>query len=195
MPADLLADKIISELKNEVGTEGDKFDASTPTKANKAIAKAITDYLKQNTKVMISYVGVNALEVPDPIVADTFQITGQCAPASGTNFDLWLMSLTLNIQTGFQLQTLGTIGVSCLSPALCFMGVTPFTGNQLTLGLKSLHESNDSDPQKPVWTAISNSILLWLNSMVVPTPIACANPTSAVGPTTGTGMITKIIVS
>ena len=193
MPANLLADKIISELKNEIGTEGDKYDSSTPMKANKAIAKAITDYLKQNTMIAISYIGTipSVPPVPDPLVADMFKITGNCAPASATNFDAWLMQLSLNIQTGFQLETKGTAGLICSAPTLCFMGVTPFVGNQIMLGLKGLHQSNEDSPQKPVWTAISNLIWTWLNSMVVPTPFLCNNSLTG---STGTGMITKITV-
>ena len=194
MPADLLADNIISELQNELGTSGDNYDESTPTKANKAIAKAISDYIKQNTTITISYVGVipTVPPVPDPLVSDIFKVTGECAPVSIVpNFDTWLIQLATNIQLGFQLQTNGVTALVCGTPTLCFMGITPFTGNQITLGLKELHNSNSDNPQKAVWTAISNVIWTWLNMMVVPTPFLCTNPLTG---STGTGMIAKITV-
>lgn len=189
--ASKMADSIISELKKEIGNEGDKFDTSTPIKANKAIAKAITDYLKQNTQVAISYGGIiTATGIPDPLVADMFSITGNCAPAMGTNFDAWLMQLVLNIQTGFQLQTVGNLGLVCGTPTLCFMG-TPFVGSQTILNLKNVHESNKEDPLKAIWYTICNAICTWLNSLVVPTPFSCTNPALI---STGPGFITKITV-
>lgn len=193
MPANLLADKIISEIQNEIGTKGEKYDSSSPMKANKAIAKAITDYLKQNTMVAISYVGIipGVPPIPDPLVSDMFKVTGNCSPASATNFDAWLSQLSLNIQTGFQLESKGTVGLMCGAPTLCFMGVTPFIGSQMILGLKGLHQANLDDPTKLIWTTISNVIWTWLNSMVVPTPFLCNNPMTG---STGTGMITKITV-
>lgn len=194
MPADLLADSIISELQNELGTGGDSYSESTPTVANKAIAKAITDYLKQNTTITVSYVGVipTVPPVPDPLVTDVFKIIGECAPVPvATNFDTWLIQLATNIQTGFQLQTNGVAALVCGTPTLCFMGITPFIGNQITLGLKELHKSNSDNPQKAVWTAICDVIWTWLNTMVVPTPFLCTNPLTG---STGTGMIAKITV-
>lgn len=190
MPANVLADKIISELKNEIGTEGDKFDSSTPSKANKAIAKAITDYLKDNTMIAVAYVGVipGVPPVPDPVVSDVFKIKGSCSAPSATNFDAWLMELTLNIQTGFEFDS-GNLGLRPMAPAKCFLGPVPFVGSQALLGLSGIHKANEDDPQKPIWTAISTAIWTWLNTQI-PVPFGCMNSN-----TSSTGMATTVKIT
>ena len=184
MPANILADNIISALSN----------VDNPADANFKIADEITNYLKNNTSAMVSYAGTTLAGVPITLL-DTFKITGSCAPANATQFDAWLMQLVMNIQMGFQLQTIGTLGVTMTAPTPCFMpSLSPFIQNQLTLGLKSLHESNKDNPAKAVWTAIGNSIIMWLNTIsMVPAPLA-TYPIVPNAPIPPSCLITKIIV-
>lgn len=190
MAAADLADLIISEMKSAIGQEGD-YDNSAPSKANIAIAKAITDYLIKNTLISIAYAGIipGAPPIPDPVVADVFRITGNCSPASSTNFDAWLMELSLNIQNGFQF-SIGNLGLMPVAPTLCFVG-PPITGNQVMLGLSSIHKSNNDNPQKPIWTAISGAILTWLNTQLPPISFACMNSSAG---STGMATTVKIMV-
>lgn len=185
MPANILADNIISSLSN----------INNPAEANLKIANEITSYLKDNTSALVSYAGTTIAGGSPITLMDTFKITGSCAPANATQFDAWLMQLITNIQMGFQLQTIGTSGVTMTSPTPCFMpSPSPFIQNQLTLGLKSLHENNKDNPAKSVWTAIGNSIITWLNTIsMVPAPTAIypAVPNVPISPSC---LITKIIV-
>lgn len=189
MPANILADNIISEIKNELGN--DDFNSSTPTKANKAIAKAITDYLKDNTKISITYAGIipGTPPITDPIVSDIFKIKGSCSPPSATQFDAWLMELIMNIQTGFQFDK-GELGLMPVAPTNCFLGPVPFIGSQSIFGLSGIHQSNIDDPQKAVWTAICTPIWTWLNSQV-PAPFTCMNSSAG---SQGVATVIKIIV-
>ena len=157
MPANILADNIISALNN----------VDNPVDANIKIANEITNYLKNNTSAMVSYAGTTIPAGLPITLVDTFKITG-------SQFDAWLMQLIMNIQMGFQLQTIGNLGVTMAAPTPCFMpSPSPFIQNQLTLGLKSLHESNKDNPARAVWTAIGNSIIMWLNTIsMVPAPTA-----------------------
>lgn len=184
MPANILADNIISSLSN----------INNPAEANLKIANEITSYLKDNTSAIVSYAGITLAGTP-VIIVDTFKITGSCAPANATQFDAWLMQLVMNIQVGFQLQTTGTLGVTMTAPTPCFMpSPSPFIQNQLTLGLKSLHESNKDNPAKAVWTAIGNSIITWLNTIsMVPAPTA-TYPSVPNSPVPLSCIITKITV-
>ena len=185
MPANILADNIISALNN----------VDNPADANIKIADEITDYLKNNTSAMVSYAGTTIPAGAPITLVDTFKITGSCAPANATQFDAWLMQLITNIQMGFQLQTMGNLGVTMTAPTPCFTpSPSPFIQNQLTLGLKSLHESNKDNPAKAVWTAIGNSIIMWLNTIsMVPAPTATypAVPNTPISPSC---IITKITV-
>lgn len=184
MPANVLADNIISALGN----------VDNPADANLKIANEITNYLKNNTSAIVSYAGTTPVGAP-LVLVDTFKITGSCAPANATQFDAWLMQLVMNIQTGFQLQTVGTLGVTMAAPTLCFTpSPSPFVQNQLTLGLKGLHEGNKDNPAKAVWTAIGNSIIMWLNTIaMIPAPTA-TYPIVPNVPVPPSCLITKIIV-
>lgn len=190
MPADKFAEAIISEMKSAIGQGGESFDNSTPIKANQAIAKAITDYLTENTKIVVSYSGViTSTGLPDPLVVDTLSIVGTCKPpGTASNFETWILELGLNIQNGFLLSN-GTAGI-VPAPSPCFVG-SPL----VILGeeLKQLHINNldSEDLQKLIWEFICNKIIAWLNLMIGAPYTGVNSNTGSVG----AGASTKTIVS
>lgn len=183
MPASDFANKIINELKNSIGSNGENFDSSTPTKANTAIAKGISDYIINNTEILISYSGVTSVGAPITTL-DTCSVTGACSLISGTSFDTWVKSIETNIVSGFFISN-GSAGVIPVTPPPAFIpGLT-----LLQQSIKSAHEDNLSDPQKPVWEVICNSIITWINSII-------SLPYSATfSGSTGVATITKIILT
>lgn len=191
MPADKFAEAIISEMKSAIGQGGGSFDSNTPIKANQAIAKAITNYLTKNTKIVVSYSGViTSTGLPDPLVADTLSITGECKPpGTASNFETWILELGLNIQNGFFLSD-GTAGIVPTTPSPCFVG-SPL--EILGDDIKQIHISNlDSENlQKHIWEFICDKIITWLNIMVGAPYTGENSKTGSVG----AGASTKTIVS
>lgn len=178
MPASAMADKIISSLSGALGSDGSKFTASKKSDGEKAIAKAITDYIKSNTKINVSYVGLLPSGTPDPVVADVCEVDGKIEPivmGSGSTFDDWIKKVKEGITKGFTIKQ-GIAGVSPLSPTKAFERGTI----SLTQGaIKSVHEGNMKNPQKAVWTKICEGILMWLNtSGPLQTPIPAQNTKS-----------------
>lgn len=190
MPADKFAEAIISEMKSAIGQGGGSFDSNTPIKANQAIAKAITNYLTENTKIVVSYSGViTSTGLPDPLVADTLSITGECKPpGTASNFETWVLELGLNIQSGFFLSN-GDLGIVPV-PSPCFVG-SPL--EILGDDLKQVHVNNldSEDLQKLIWEFICNKIITWLNLMMGAPYTGVNSKTGSVG----AGASTKTIVS
>lgn len=186
------AKTIIKKLKDSIGTDGQKYKSSSATSAMAAVAEGITDYLKENTKVMISYTGVipGVPPVTDPVVADTLKITGACAPPSASNsFETWLLAIQTNIVAGFVLDPEGgEAGV--IFPTVPFLapGVTTTQAN-----LKSAHKVDDTDPQQKIWEIVCGGIMDWINGSAMNTvPGAATNSNSG---SAGMGTITKIIIT
>lgn len=163
MSAENFANIIIEKLNNSIGTDGSKYSSDTPSKANQAIADGITEYIINNTKIQINYTGMipGTPSVPDPIVSDTCEVTGKCSPPTGIDFDSWIKSIELNIISGFKIGK-GLAGITPVSPPPAFISGLKISQNDI----KSVHTNNLNNPQKPVWTFIANSILIWLNSIV-----------------------------
>lgn len=186
MPASSFADTIISKLKSSIGTDGSKYNSGTPAIANQAIALGITEYLMSNTTISVAYVGTTTTVPPSPFsTTDSCKITGTCAPPSGTDFNTWIQSIASNIVAGFFIMP-GAM-VLPISPPPAFIPGLVISQSSL----KSEHENNLDDPQKPVWTVICQAILDWLNKIVSP-PYAAS---TASPPSMGTATITKISVS
>lgn len=205
MAAADFADLIISKLSDAIGTSGSDYTKDTPEKANKAIAEAVTEYILDNTKILVAYSGVNSAGVADPLVADTCPVDGECAPPKGTDFSTWIKSLESNIVAGFKIDA-GEKGVKPVAPPPAFLpGIVPDLG-----ALKKAHtdnipkppeeeegdkgggktdattlnEGSEGDeeeapnPQKPVWTEICKWIIDWL-SKTVAAPFAAENPNAS----------------
>lgn len=178
-------------MKAAIGTDGSGYSSGSASSAMAAVAQAITEYLIANTKVMVSYVGIipGVPPTPDPVVTDTFQIVGTCAPPSpSNNFDAWLMQIQTNIVAGFMLAPLGQAGIAFVQKPFLAPGVVTTQAN-----LKSAHDVGDKDPQQKIWEIVCDGIMQWINTSAMnPAPGAAARAT---GPSTGTAMITKITIT
>lgn len=168
----------------------ESYNSSTPSIANQIIASQITSYLLTNTKVAVNYSGTipGTPPVPEILSDSTVSIIGTCSPPIGTSFDSWLGSQETNIKTGFMVST-GSL-VKPITSILIFNFPTIKTYITQSI-LKSVHENNHDNPLEPVWTKISEGILNWLGSGILPTPPTY--PANVVG--TGIATITKIIIT
>lgn len=190
MSKTVFAELIIAKMKDALGTCGADYTYDTPAIAMKAIADAITEYLLANTTVTISYAGIKTIPAyePDPIVTDTYDIAGQCAPPPVCrNFDTWIRHIESNILAGFKLGPIGKIGV--------LFSAIPFTipGMKITQAdIFALCSNPGMDIQLRVWEAICDDILNWLNNIAMNTTPGPA--TRAAWPSSGTSAITKIVV-
>ena len=185
MSASSFADKIIDKLDSAVGKDGYSYSSATSGIANQAIAEAVTEYLTDNTKINVAYVGTipGPPPTPDPIVSDVCPITGSCAPPFGTTFDTWIKSLESNIVAGFFINR-GQAGVTPISPAPAFIPGLSIS----QVSLRSTHENNLDDPQKPVWEVITGAILSWLNSIVAPSYAASTSQSTGIATPTKTNV-------
>lgn len=194
MPASLMADKIISSLSSSLGKDGSKFNASKKSDGEKAIAKAITDYIISNTKITVSYAGTLPSGTPDPIVADVCEVEGKMAPlvmGEKSTFSDWIKKLKEEITKGFTIKQ-GKAGVKTLSPTKAFEKGSIGTKQD---DLKNAHLDNKDNPQKAVWTKICEGILKWLNSSgPMRSPIPAQNTRSQSKGTPGMSVI-KVIVT
>ena len=194
MPASNFADLIISKIKSAIGDNSDNYNSNTPNLANKAISEGITEYLKNNTTVPITYSGIipSVPPVPDPVVTDILNIEGSCAPISSTGeFNSWILDLSEKIQSGFFLGS-GNLGITSTTPnsVLCFMSGPPLALTQDEL--KNLHISNmnSEEPNRIIWEYICQKIIIWLNSIPgISFPGINTNSGSQ-----GVGTVVKIIV-
>ena len=122
-------------MKASIGTDGLSYSSVSASAAMSAVAQAITEYLIANTKVIVSYVGVipGAPPTPDPVVTDTFQIVGTCAPPSPSNsFDAWLIQVQTNIVSGFMLAPLGQAGISFVQKPFLAPGIATTQAEERT---------------------------------------------------------------
>lgn len=178
-------------MKAAIGTDGSGYSSGTANAAMTAVAQAITEYLIANTKVMVSYVGIIPGEppTPDPVVTDTFQIVGTCAPPGPSNsFDAWLLQIQTNIVAGFMLAPLGQAGIAFVQKPFFAPGVTTTQVN-----LKNAHDVGDKDPQQKIWEIICDGIMQWINTSAInPAPGAAERSTVS---STGTATITKITIT
>lgn len=185
----LFADKIISKIKDAIGTDGQNFVDNVATRAAQAVADGITEYLIDNTIVTIQYQGVIPGTPPtaDPINIDTFKIQGKCASIGPANsFESWIEQIETNIIAGFMLESKGQLGV--------LFSMQPFLNTGLIVSqssLKAVCESNPKDPQKATWEIICDGILTWLNGNAMNQTVGAGTHATSTGPAN----ITKITVS
>lgn len=182
---------IVNKMKGAIGTDGQSYSSGTAPAAMAAVAQGITEYLIQNTKVMIAYSGIipGTPPSPDPCVVDTFKIVGTCAPPSQSNsFDAWLMQLQQNVIAGFMLAPSGNAGVMFPQKPFLAPGIRTTQAN-----LKSAHSVDDKEPQQKIWEIVCDGLMQWINSSAMnPAPGAATHPPAG---STGIASITKIILT
>lgn len=191
MSKSAFAKTIISKLAGSIGTSGKDFTAGSASAAMSAVAAGITEYLIANTTVSVAYVGVipSTPPSPDPLVADTFKIVGNCAPTGPSDsFDSWIKQIETNIISGFTLATAGDKGLVFAQVPFSVSGISTVQS-----ALKAVHDVSDEDPQQKVWEVICGGIMDWINTSAMNTaPASASNPSTS---STGTATITGITIS
>ena len=193
MGKEKFASLVIAKLKTAIGIDGSKYVNDTPTKAQKAIAEAITEYLTANTTVTISYSGtLNSGGSADPIVTDTLKISGQCSAISKpSGFVPWIQELQSVISSSFSVMSPGTDGV--------VVSFNPFnsTKQALQISQKELYDAYQhsiSDPIQVIWEVLCGKLLDWLNSEAGKNPSATSITANRTGVSAGVASLTKITV-
>jgi hypothetical protein len=185
------AQTIISKLKAAIGTDGGSYTSGSALSAMDAVAQGITEYLIANTTVTIAYAGIVTATVPypDPIIVDSFEIIGTCAPPSPANsFDSWIKQIETNIIAGFQLAPSGNAGVVFAQKPFLNVGIKTIQEN-----LKSIHDVADKNPQLKVWEVVCGGIMDWINSVALNSIAGLAS--RPIAPSAGTASITKITIT
>lgn len=191
MSKSAFAQTIISKLKAAIGVDGGGYSTGTASSAMTAVADGITEYLKANTTITITYAGIIPGTPPtsDPTTIDTFKIVGSCAPTGPSNsFDAWIKQIEANIIAGFSLAPKGTAGVVFAQKPFLSPGIT--TVQSL---LKANHDVSDENPQQKIWEIVCGGIMDWINGPAInPTPgSATHSPPGSSGPAN----ITKILIT
>lgn len=177
------AKRIISALNDSIGRDGTVYDESSPAKANEAIAKAVTDYLIENTEVTSAYSGMIGTSA-DPVVQDKHRLKGDCTPV-GTKDNLgdWLNELCDNIKSSFMVDD-GEKGVK-------FECYPIFQGSASLPDLSAIPHSGSEDPQLDCWELICDSIISWVNSQPPTSPTSASRPSAG---SSGTGFSAAILL-
>lgn len=188
------ASLIISKLKAAIGTDGSIYTSDTPTKAQQAIANAITEYLVANTSVKISYTGVLTSGTgADSVVDDTMKIQGKCSTiGKPSDFLSWVNDIQSAIAPSFSVISPGAKGV-----IVSFKPFNPTT-KALTISqsdLLSAYQNNIDNPVQVVWEVICGKILDWLNSASGKNPSAVSLTATRTGVSSGTASLVSISVS
>lgn len=141
MSASVLKDLIIKKMSSISSS----MDSSVPPLAHKCFSDSITEYITSNVKVVGSYSGVTPIGAPESVPVDTWNITGVMPILSvPSNFSEWISNISNGIKSSFYLG----YGVSRpLAPTIAFplCNVIPDLNK-----IKSIHESNYSNPQDSV---------------------------------------------
>ena len=188
------ASAIITKMRSAIGTNGRNFNSGTPAVAMAAFAEAITEYLIANTVVAITYDGIiTETGSPDPVVSDTFNIIGSCAPPISTGgFDTWCQQLQANIIAGFALAPIGDNGI--VFETRPFLNITLDLSQQhLQPLLTNAHDASDTNPQQKVWEIICQAIIEWIGGTAKNTvPGPATNPSAS---SAGQAKITSITIT
>lgn len=185
------ASTIIDKINAAIGREGQNYSEGSAYSAMNAVAQGITEYLIQNTTVFVQYTGIvqTLYPYPDPVVADTFNIVGSCAPTGPSqHFDDWIKQIEENIIAGFQLAPTGNAGVMFSQKPFLNTGM-PTIREQLA----AIHDVLDEDPQHKVWEIVCGGIMDWINNIAMNSAPGAATRPSA--PSVGTAAITKITIT
>lgn len=184
------AKTIISKIKTAIGTDGNNYSSNSASLAMKAVANGITEYLIANTTITVTYAGIipGVPPVNDPVITDSFQIVGACAPTGPSNsFDAWIKQIEANIIAGFALAPSGKAGVVFVQKPFLSVGIMTMQSI-----LKANHNISDDNPQQKIWEIICGGIMDWINGIAINTTPGIASRPSA--SSTGTACITKISV-
>lgn len=198
MSASSFATIIINKIDSAIGKAGDKYNSDTPKQALKAMAEGITEYILDNTKVIITYAGTipGPPPVPDPLVSDTAKVKGKMDPPSpstysggsdtATPFNTWVKEIESKIMAGFEVDK-GTGGIEPISPTKSFQ-ISGLKISQADLG--KAHEDNLDKPQQAVWEEITKQIIAWINTITITYPAKNGNTNS-----TGTASVAKMTIT
>lgn len=193
MSKEAFAKLIITKLRSAVGADGAKYTSDTPTKAQQALAAAITEYLIANTVVKISYVGVLTSGTgTDTVVTDTLKIAGSCGSiGKPSDFPSWVNKIQSVIASSFSVVSPGVNGV--------VVQFQPFNSAKGALqipqgDLKAVFEKNMSDPTNAVWQVICGKIIDWINSNLGKNPAITAISATRPGVSAGTASLTSITI-
>lgn len=191
MSKSLFASTIIDKLNAAIGRMGNSYSEGTAFSAMDALAQGITEYIIQNTQVVIQYTGVipAVSPIPDPVVVDTFSVVGKCEPTGPSDsFNDWVRQLETNIINGFQLASSGSAGVVFAQKPFLNPGILTIRDH-----LTSVHDVSDENAQYKVWEVICGDIMDWINTIAMNvTPSAATRPAA---PSAGTAVITKITIT
>lgn len=187
------ANMILSKLQSAIGNDGSKYTNTTSALTQIAIAEAITQYLKENTIVTISYNGVLTSGGADVIASDTMKIAGSCTPIpTPSNFNAWVAALQSSISSAFLVSPPSTQGVvTTFQPFSSITGALQISQSDL----KAAHNSNPKAPALPVWEVICDKIISWLNSSLGKNPTAVGIAATRAGISSGTATLVSISVS
>lgn len=84
---------IIIDMMNDKFNDGTKYTNDTKTEITKEYLNQVLDYIKDNTKVTISYTGtITETGSPDPVIMDVVdtKITKNHQNYTGVNFEEWV---------------------------------------------------------------------------------------------------------
>lgn len=190
MSKEAFAQTIIARLDASIGKDGSSYTSGSAPVAMAAVAQGITEYLTANTTVAIAYSGIipGPVPTPDPVVADSFQIVGACAPTGPSDsFDDWIRKIESNIMAGFTLAPAGMAGV--VFPQVPFLNAGIATSRSM---LKAAHDIQDESPQLGIWSIVCGGIMDWINTVALnPSPGPATHPPAG---STGTASIVKITI-
>lgn len=91
---------IIIDMMNDKFNDGTKYTSDTRTEITKEYLNKILDYIKDNTKVTISYTGtITETGNPDPVIMDivNVKITKNHQNYTGVTFDEWISHIMESI--------------------------------------------------------------------------------------------------
>ncbi len=193
MGKESFANLIVSELRTSIGNNGLSYSANTPSLAQTAIAKAITEYLIANTIITISYNGIMLSGGADIITSDNMKIEGECKLTNTpSQFDSWISSLQSAISSAFTVQSPSVQGViTTFKPFSNMPGALQISQS----ALKMAHIGNAKDPTLSVWSELCSGILDWLNSEAGKNALAINIEASRSGVSTGSVNLLSIKVT
>ncbi len=182
---------IITKMSDAIGTKADELPDEVANKAMAALADGITKYIIDKTQVMVTYKGQLPTTPPmsDPVVADVFKITGECAPPSpAKNFSEWLLEIQNNIISGFTLESEGKAGI--VFPQMPFSTPTITAETVQSAIAKTVGKA---DTQLKSMEAICGAIIDWIKKDAMNTLPGPA--TNSKSKSVGVATIAKITIS
>lgn len=156
------------------------------------LAAALTEYILGNTTIQSVYTGMIG-PTPDPIVADSHKVLGQVPVVPGSSdFSGWIRKIADGIRAGFVLAP-GTIGLTPVKPILPFQGCPPIVAETIQGNMLGSFNDNTDNPAIPVWTALAQGLIDWMNLGLAAIPGGPAGNSKSGSVGTFTGLSGKIV--